>query len=254
MAVASASWQVEFDLFRGPLHTLLDLIERRELPVTRISLVQVADQFLALVQRSPALDLDLVAEFLHVAARLLWLKSLALLPHADAEPPPQEVEDDLQARLLTYRRFRDAARLLAARQDASARMFGRPAPIDVPVVRPVHLEVEPLRVRRAARRALERAAARRQATSAAPSPLIPFTEVLHAVAERLRGRRHIRFRDLVAEADDLIVAITMFLAVLELVRQRRLALRQQEAFGAIELLAEDHPAHDGLQPEPGWPS
>src|ERR687885_649956 len=99
MAVASASWQVELDLFRGPLHTLLDLIERRELPVTRISLVQVADQFLALVHRSTALDLDLTAEFLHVAARLLWLKSLALLPHADDEPRDEEdAEEDLEAR------------------------------------------------------------------------------------------------------------------------------------------------------------
>src|ERR671938_486221 len=107
MAVASASWQVELDLFRGPLHTLLDLIERRELPVTRISLVQVADQFLALVHRSTTLDLDLTAEFLHVAARLLWLKSLALLPHADDEPRDEhdaEAEEDLEARLLAYRR------------------------------------------------------------------------------------------------------------------------------------------------------
>src|SRR5436190_2149051 len=143
MAVASASWQVELDLFRGPLHTLLDLIERRELPVTRISLVQVADQFLALVHRSAALDLDLTAEFLHVTARLLWLKSLALLPHADVA--------------------------------------------------------------------------------------------------RLRTRRHTRFRDLVAEAEDLIVAITMFLAVLELVRRRRLTMRQQEAFGSIELGVEESP-------------
>jgi chromatin segregation and condensation protein Rec8/ScpA/Scc1 (kleisin family) len=86
---------------------------------------------------------------------------------------------------------------------------------------------------------MERTAARRQARAAAPSPLIPFTEVLHAVVARLRGRRHTRFRDLVAEADDLIVAITMFLAVLELVRRRRLSMRQQEAFGAIDLIVEE---------------
>ena len=237
MAVASASWQVELDLFRGPLPTLLDLIERRELPVTRISLVQVADQFLALVHRSAALDLDLTAEFLHVAARLLWLKSLALLPHADEEPREEEdAEEDLEARLLA-----------AARHEAGTRMFGRVAPAEVPVVRPARVEVDPPRLRRAAQRAMERAAAHRQARAAAPSPLIPFTEVLHAVLARLRARRHTRFRDLVAEADDLIVAITMFLAVLELVHRRRLSMRQQEAFGAIELLVEESP-DDSLQP------
>src|SRR5439155_22168386 len=248
MAVASASWQVELDLFRGPLPTVLDLIERPELPVTRISLVQVADQFLALVHRSAALDLDLTAEFLHVAARLLWLKSLALLPHADEEPREEEdAEEDLEARLLAYRRFRDAAHLLAARHEAGTRMFGRVAPADVPVVRPARVEVEPPRLHRAAQRAIERAAAHRQAQAAAPSPLIPFTEVLHAVLARLRARRHTRFRDLVAEADDLIVAITMFLAVLELVRRRRLSMRQQEAFGAIELIVEEGP-DDSFRP------
>jgi segregation and condensation protein A len=244
MALASAAWQVELDLFRGPLHTLLDLIERRELPVTRISLVQVADQFLALVHRSAALDLDLTAEFLHVAARLLWLKSLALLPHAEDEPRDEheaEAEEDLEARLLAYRRFRDAAHLLAARQEAGMRMFGCAARADVPVVGPARVEVDPRRLRRAAQRAMERAAAQQHARAAAPSPLIPFTEVLHAVVARLRTRRHTRFRDLVAEAEDLIVAITMFLAVLELVRRRRLSMRQQEAFGAIELIVEESP-------------
>src|SRR5436853_5020716 len=128
-AALSSPLQVELDLFRGPLHTLLDLIERRELPVTRISLVQVADQFLALVHRSTALDLDLAAEFLHVAARLLWLKSLALLPHADDEPrEEQDAEENLEARLLAYRRFRDAAHLLSPRHEAGTRMFGCAAP------------------------------------------------------------------------------------------------------------------------------
>src|ERR687885_649957 len=96
-------------------------------------------------------------------------------------------------------------------------------------------------MRRMPRRIWKRAAPRRQARAAAPSPLIPFTEVLHAVLARLRTRRHTRFRDLVAEADDLIMAITMFLAVLELVRRRRLSMRQQEAFGTIELIVEESP-------------
>ena len=59
--------------------------------------------------------------------------------------------------------------------------------------------------------------------------------------ERLRLRRQRGFHDLVAEAGDVIVAITMFLAVLELVRQRRLSLRQQETFGPIELRMEGGP-------------
>jgi segregation and condensation protein A len=242
-AALTSPLQVELDLFRGPLHTLLDLIERRELPVTRVSLVEVADQYLALVRGSATLDLDLTAEFLHVAARLLLLKSLALLPHVAAEEPREDGadEDDLEARLLAYRRFRDAARALAARQDAGIRMFPRVVSGQAPVALPTRFAVEPARLRRAALRALERRKSQERARAAAPSPLIPFTEVLHLVAERLRLRRQARFRDLVSEAGDVIVAITMFLAVLELVRQRRLSLHQHETFGPIELRVEGGP-------------
>lgn len=245
MAVASTSWEVELDLFRGPLHALLDLIERRELPVTRISLVEVADQYTALV-RASSLDLDLTAEFLHIAARLLLLKSQVLLPReADEEPSDDDSDaEDLEARLLAYRRFRDVARLLAARQEQGLRAFGRVA-AEQPVSKPARVAVEPARLRRAATRVFARAAAGERAREAVPSPLVPFPEVLQAVVERLRGRRHTRFHDLVSEAGDVIMAITMFLAVLELVRRRQVSLRQHGLFGPIELVDEREPSDDG---------
>ena len=243
MSVVSTSWEVELDLFRGPLHALLDLIERHELPVTRISLVEVADQYTALVRGSPSLDLDLMAEFLHIAARLLLLKSQALLPREADEEPPDDDDDaeDLEARLLAYRRFRDAARLLAARQDAGLRAFGRVA-VEQPVSVPARLAVEPARLRRTALRVFARASAGERAREAVPSPLVPFPQVLQAVVERLRGRGKTRFHDLVSEAGDVIMAITMFLAVLELVRRRRVTLRQHGLFGPIELVGEEEPA------------
>jgi len=242
----STSWQVELDLFQGPLRTLLDLIERRELPVTRVSLVAVADQYLALVRASPALDLDLTAEFLHVAARLLLLKSLAVLPRGEDDEPRAEDDDeeDLEARLLLYRRFRDGARLLAGRQEAGLRTFGRVAAGDARThaplapLAPAPASLDPRRLRRAAQRALARSTDRDRATTAAPSPLVSFTQILSDVAARLRGRDRATFHDIAAEAADTVTAITMFLAVLELVRRQRLLMRQQSQFGPIELLVE----------------
>ncbi len=258
---APAALQVELDLFRGPLHTLLDLIERHELPIARVSLVEVADGYLALVRGAPMLDLDTTAEFLYVASRLLLLKSQALLLQApDAEPDDEgETEEDLAARLLTYRRYRDAAILLAARQEAGLRLFGRRAmtlPAGAsPLARFQHVtegtttlsgamagaalppvRVDPRRLLKVAQRAVDRVVARERAAAAAPAPLIAFAQVLQRVVERLRGQRRTHLHDMVAEAPDVITAITMFLAVLELVRQRRLLLRQQGTFGPIELV------------------
>lgn len=238
----TSSLQVELDLFQGPLYTLLDLIERRELPVTRVSLVAVADQYLALVHSSPALDLDLTAEFLHVAVRLLLLKSLALLPRTVEDEPREEGDEeaDLAARLLLYRRYRDGARLLAARQEAGLCAFGRVAPGDArvqvssaPGLPPSSLD--PRRLRRAAQRMLARSTERERATAAAPNPQVPFAQVLHAVVARLRGRDRATFHDIAGEAADTVTAITMFLAILELVRRQRLLMRQQSRFGPIVL-------------------
>lgn len=236
---ASTGLQVELDLFRGPLHTLLDLVERRELPVTGVSLVAVADQYLALVRETQALDLDLTAEFLHVAARLLLLKSIALLPsQGDDEPLDEDDPDeDLEVRLLAYRRFRDAALALGARYEADLRLFvgaGRPA---IPT-RATPSAIDPSRLQRAMARVAARQEAAERAREAAPSPLVSFPTILSIVVERLRGRRVASFHELSREAPDAIAAITMFLAVLELVRRRRVQLRQDETFGPIELRME----------------
>lgn len=258
-------FHVDLDLFRGPLHTLLTLIEKHELSIARISLVEVADQYLALVRGSGALDLDTAAEFLHVASRLLLLKSQALLPRPprdeDASGDGTIDEDDLELRLLTYRRYRDAAGVLAARQDAGLRLFGRTramvgatplsvvamsaaevpvgtaAPQDERRLSPVRLPIaiDPRRLLRAARRAYTRVAARDDAAAGAPSALISFALVLSRVVETLRDRRSAQWREVVGETDDAITAITMFLVVLELVRRQRLTLRQDEPFGPIEL-------------------
>jgi len=242
---------VELDLFQGPLHTLLQLIERHELPVSRVSLVAVTDQYLALVHASPTLDLNLTAEFLHVAARLLLLKSLAVLPRA-TEDEPREEEEDLEARLLVYRRFRDGARLLMDRQEQGLRMFGRSAPAETRTLAPVSSglvagSLDPRRLRRAARRMLARATERDVAVAAAPGPLISFAQVLQAVVGRLRGRERATFHDVAVDAGDTVTAITMFLVILELVRRQRLLMQQHGQFGPIIL---EHvtlePATDGV--------
>ena len=235
---------VELDLFQGPLHTLLQLIERHELPVSRVSLVAVTDQYLALVHASPTLDLNLTAEFLHVAARLLLLKSLAVLPRAPEDESREDDEDDegedLEARLLVYRRFRDGARLLMNRHEQGLRLFARAAPAGAhallsaqPGLAPGSLD--PRRLRRAARRMLARAAERDVAVAAAPGPLISFAQVLQIVMGRLRGHERATFHDVAVNAGDTVTAITMFLVILELVRRQRLLIHQQGQFGSIIL-------------------
>src|SRR5919204_200534 len=131
---------LELPAFQGPLDLLLTLIERRRLAITDVSLAAVADQYLQAVRSLPERDPDLLGEFLVIAARLLLLKSRALLPQAD-EPDEEESPDDLAERLEEYRRFKEAALALAARFESGEQAFPHPPPPDLQDYQP---ELDPL--------------------------------------------------------------------------------------------------------------
>src|SRR5438477_6757478 len=121
----SAPVQLELHLesFDGPLELLLLLIEQRRLPITQVSLAQVADQYLAQVHAQPALDPDLLADFLVIGGKLLLLKSRALLLTEAPDQEAEEVASDLAERLATYRVFRAAAEVLRELEQRGERMY-----------------------------------------------------------------------------------------------------------------------------------
>src|ERR1700687_2690934 len=122
---ANAPIQLELHLesVDGPLELLLLLIERRRLPITQVSLAQVADQYLAQFHAQPALDADLLADFLVIGGKLLLLKSRALLLSEEPDPEVEEVASDLAERLATYRVFRAAAEILRGFEQRGGRMY-----------------------------------------------------------------------------------------------------------------------------------
>src|SRR5437879_3040269 len=124
-SLKNAPIQLELHLesFDGPLELLLLPIEQRRLPITQVSLAQVADQYLAQVHALPALDADLLADFLVIGSKLLLLKSRALLLTEEPDPEVEEVATDLAERLATYRVFRAAAEVLRELEQRGERMY-----------------------------------------------------------------------------------------------------------------------------------
>ena len=121
-------YQVRIPAFEGPLDLLLQLIEREKLDISSISLAQVADQFLAYVRELEQIDAELLADFLVVASRLVWIKSHLLLPQP-ARPGDDEQEEDpaeaLARQLREYKRFKEAA--FGAAQHRGSRLPHLPA-------------------------------------------------------------------------------------------------------------------------------
>ncbi len=107
------AFAVKTPVFEGPLEALLDLIEKRKLLVSDVSLAQVADDFVEYLQSLPEMPEAEVAQFVLVASTLLLIKSRALLPSLSLSPDEERSVHDLELRLEAYRRLRDASRRLA---------------------------------------------------------------------------------------------------------------------------------------------
>ena len=232
-SLKNAPIQLELHLesFDGPLELLLLLIEQRRLPITQVSLAQVADQYLAQVHALPALDADLLADFLVIGSKLLLLKSRALLLTEEPDPEVDEVATDLAERLATYRVFRAAAEVLRELEQRGERMYAtqreplissQPAPL-APLGADALLAVW-----------------RRFAMSSTPSE-IDFPGVSRAsvderrvrILDALRTGARVSFRSLAGETVDQVVAT--FLAVLELFRRGQVSVDQEVPFGDLVL-------------------
>src|SRR5512133_314296 len=129
-------YRVNTDVYEGPLDLLLQLIERAELDITTLALAQVTDQYLAHMRKMQAADgsgqsAAEVSGFLIIAARLLQIKSAALLPRPVATASEEEEEDPGEAlarQLLTYKRFKELAGALTERETAGLRTHLRVTP------------------------------------------------------------------------------------------------------------------------------
>ncbi|MBI4229271.1 MAG: segregation/condensation protein A [Planctomycetes bacterium] len=249
-------YRVDLSEFAGPLDLLLYLIKENEVEIAEIPVARIADQFLAYVQGAPSLDLDQAGEFLVMASTLLEIKSRLLLPD-EAVGEIEGVEDledprwELVQQLLAYRKVKEAALGLEARL---ASREGRVPPGDaVSFSEPVEAgEPQPIPVGAVQLWDLVRAFARvLRETSVAGVSAIRYDDVPVAVhMDRLVTRletapeRRVSFLALAREQPDRLYLVGLFLALLELVKLRKVAVEQAMEGGDIAIRL--RPASDAL--------
>jgi segregation and condensation protein A len=233
--------EVRTPVFEGPLDLLLHLIEKEDLDITAVSLVQVTDQYVAALRSRENIEPRLLADFVAVGAKLLLLKSRALLPRTadQMQEDDQEAEDiaqDLTARLEEYHSFKEAASFLRELDDAGHRSFARIAPPPGEWL-PTGLErVTMNKLLSAFTTALERLppAPRRERLRRAP---INMAERRQAVIREVLSHGSLSFTSLIAGCDTRFEAIVTFLAILDLLKTEDLIAEQPSSFGEIVLRA-----------------
>ncbi len=237
---APQPYTVETDVYQGPLDLLLQLIERAELDITKLALAQVTDQFLAYMRTLQELRAERVSEFIVVASRLMQIKSEALLPRPVVRQPDEEDPGEaLVQQLLMYKQFKELARLLAGRQADQLRTHLRMAPppkvegrLDLSNVTINDLYTSAIRI-------FTREDLRTPLREVVAPPKITIREKIQLVANALKAKALVRYRDLIKTAPGRLHMVITFLAILELVRRYRISARQDALFGDIELRRDD---------------
>jgi segregation and condensation protein A len=232
-------FRVDLSVFRGPLDLLLYLVRKHEVEIVDIPIAAITDQYLEYLNVLEQLDVDSVGDFLAVAATLIEIKSQQVLPRADEVQ--EEIEDprqELVRRLLEYKKFRDAASVLEERSRSWQQQFPRLSD-DLPArgrdlaEEPIH-EVELWDLVSAFGRIV------RETEAARPSNIVyddtPIHVYMSRIHARLIERGHLGFADLFDRTMHKSTLIGIFLAILELVRHRRVLLEQNKLFGDIWLV------------------
>ena len=244
-AVAGA-FSVHLDNFDGPFDLLLQLISRHKMDITEISLSLVTDEFIAFIRALEASGegwrLDQATEFLVVAATLLDLKAARLLPSGEVDDEEDlallEARDILFARLLQYRAFKEIAATFSERITMADKFFPRVVALDPTLsalLPEVLIGVGAQRFAAIAERVLTPKVSPVVSVEHLHFPLVSVAEESRLVVEALRRSKSLSFRNLVSGAENTMVIVARFLALLDLYRQGVLRFDQVIAMGELQI-------------------
>lgn len=234
-------FKVRLSNFEGPFDLLLQLISKHKLDVTEVALSKVTDEFMAHIRAmGPDWDLDQTTEFLVVAATLLDLKAARLLPTAEVEDEADlallEARDLLFARLLQYRAYKQIADIFNARLEEEGRRYPRTVGLEAhhaALLPEVVISVGPEGFARLAVKAMQPKPKPQVYVDHIHAPLVSVQEQAGIVVARLRELGEASFRALVEDTEDTLTVVARFLALLELYREKAVALDQEEALGDL---------------------
>jgi segregation and condensation protein A len=230
------NYTVRTTVYEGPLDLLLDLIERAELDITSVSLASVTEQYLAYINGLEQINADEVSAFLVIAAKLLQIKSEALLPRPPARAAGEEdVGRSLVDQLRLYKRFKEIGVWMNARQQANLRTYLRVAP--PPKVEP-KLDLSNVTLETLVAAATEAFADERDKQPLGliiAAPRVTIREKIDLIAGVMKDVERSTFRALLDPGASRLEIVVTFLAMLELVKRYRIEAHQEDLFSDIEI-------------------
>ena len=235
------TYKVKLEVFEGPLDLLLYLIKKEEIDIYDIPIAKITDQYLEYLELMKLLDLTIAGEFLVMAATLIHIKSRLLLP-PDETLAEQEEEDpraELVKRLLEYKKFKEAASTLGQMESHQKHLFPRVGPginmDDLPPGEEEFIEASLFDLITAFTKVLKDIP--KEAFHQIVKDEFTVSEKIHDILHLICDRKTVLFTDLFKAAKNKFEIITIFLAILELIKIREIVVRQVAPFGEIEIIS-----------------
>lgn len=235
--MTEAGFTLETEHYKGPLETLLELIDKRKLSVSKVSLAEVCDGYLAYVEKLPELPLSETSQFVLVASTLLLIKSRSLLPTVELSDDEELSIEELERRLKRYAAVRAAAKLLKKNWDVAPFTFARRTPdivritgLEKPTFAPGEAAVAT--ILKSVRRLIESFPTVQKLGEATVAPVLALEDVIANLKTRISNAARARWSEISrgASRHDTIVH---FLALLELVRHGSISATQDKLFSDI---------------------
>lgn len=239
------AYRVRTESFEGPFDLLLYLVNRQRIDIGSVNISAIANQYLDEVERMRRMDLDVASDFLVVAATLLEIKAASLVQEdPDAEEAeleelgPSEAREVLLARLLEYKKCKNAASAIRAMHEETGKMHPRAfgAPSEFSGLLPDYLENVSLsdlaRSYVACYTRRDKFLLESEHIAGKPIAVEGYVRSLHA---RVRTQKRFRFSQVVPADAPTAVVVVSFLAILELLKRNMVTVRQDALFGDIEV-------------------
>lgn len=239
-------YKVRLEIFEGPLDLLLYLIKKDEVDIQNISIARITSQYLDYIETFRLLNIDLAAEFIVMAANLMYLKSRTLLPRQE-QPPEEDAEEDdprweLIRQLIEYKKFKDAAGFLSQREVEQEDRFAlQPEPQVVDPDPAPLAEVSIFDLIRAFQNVLKRFEESHDLGDIVDDRFT-VSDKIEMLLTRFAPGESASFDKLFESAVSKPEVIVTFLAVLELMKMNQFMIRQRGVFGEIELERRDNAA------------
>ena len=230
------NYTVHTPVYEGPLDLLLSLIEHAELDITTVSLASVTDSYLSYINGLEQANPDEISAFLLIAARLLQIKSEALLPRPPARQVGEEdIGQTLVDQLRLYKRFKEIGLWMHERQEKDLRTFLRIAP---PPKVEARLDLSNLTLEKlvtAAEEAFAKERNKRPLASIIAAPRVTIREKIDLIVKTMKEVERSSFRGLLNQGASRLEIVVTFLAMLELVKRYRIHAHQEGLFGDIAI-------------------